>query len=419
MKAISAALEIPIQNFKEWLTKESASTTEPIRNEATKHLNEIKARLEEARKACEFFANESEREMQKGKSYRRTRASRKLAQFFIKSIDGLAVPNQISYSNLQTFQEELGKMLFMVGRERAVWFPRISPLFIMTRRKIDVAFKNVADSLENLRSFMSMKYSKLKILEDSLQTVDDIVKSLESLKETERNLKETASTLNLLIQEIREKEEKLSMLRYSQEMTSLQEVNKQKQELEKRVQHELRHLQKPFIKLQSLARNAEISLLPDENQKLDEYLQNPFDALASEEENYPILKRILRQLNNAINQKKLKLKASRLRKAQEQINDLLTKNTLATLQKNCIQTMRQKQQLLTSQNMATFQEEIQKLEKELTEKRKQKELLEINKAKLEQEYRENKEKTEKQKKNLEETISNTLNKKITITFPNP
>lgn len=417
VKAISATLEIPIQNFKEWLTKESSSIAEPIRNEASKYLNEIRARLEEARKACEIFANESEREIQKGKSYKRTRASRKLAQFFIKSIDSLAIPNQISYANLQTFQEELGKMLFVVGKERALWFPRISPLFIMTRRKIDVAFKNVAESLANLRSFISAKYSKLKALEDSLQLVDDIIKSLESLRETEKKIKETTSTLELLTKEIAEKEEKLRLLQSSQEMTSLQEVGKQREELEKRIQHELRHLQKPFIKLQSLARNAEISLLPDENQKLDEYIQNPFDALASEEENYPILKRILGQLNNAINQKKLKLKASRLRKAQEQINDLLTKNTLSTLQKNCIQTIQQKQQLLTSHNMATFQEEIQKLEKDLTEKRKQKELMETSKARLKQERGENREKTEQQKKNLEETVSNIFNRKIAITFP--
>jgi len=417
VETISSVIEIPVQNFKEWLEKESSSFAEPIRNEAVKYLNEIKGHLEEARKACENFANESEREMQKGKSYRRTRASRKLAQFFIKSIDSVSIPSQVSYVNLQAFQEELGKMLFVVGRERAVWFPRISPLFIMVRRKIDIAFKNVADSLEKFRSFLSVKCSKLKALEDSFQTVDEIVKGFDLLNETERIIRETTAALDLLTKEMAEKEVKLSSLRESREMTSLIEVNKQMEELEKKIQHELRHLQKPFVKLQSLARNAEISLLPDENQKLDEYLRNPFVALASEEENYPILKRILAHLNNAMSQKKLKLKASRLKKAEEQINDLVNKNTLAPLQKSCIQILRQKQQLLTSNTIATFQNEIQKLEKDLIEMRRQKELMESRKTSLEREIRESREKIEKQKRTLEETVFNVLGRKILLTFP--
>ena len=90
------------------------------------------------------------------------------------------------------------------------------------------------------------------------------------------------------------------------------------------MKHTLRHLQKPFLKFQSLVQSPSYSLFLDATRKLGEYLSNPFEALATEEEGYPMLRRVLQKMDDAIAQGKLKLKKSRLRKAKDQIDNILS-----------------------------------------------------------------------------------------------
>jgi len=55
----------------------------------------------------------------------------------------------------------------------------------------------------------------------------------------------------------------------------------------------------------------------DESEKLNEYLTKPFMAFVTEDEGCPVLKRILQKMEGAIAKGKIKLKSSRLRKAQK------------------------------------------------------------------------------------------------------
>jgi len=61
-------------------------------------------------------------------------------------------------------------------------------------------------------------------------------------------------------------------------------VEAEKETLNNELKHALRHLQKPFIKVQALSvHGGGAGLTPDELVKLDQYLEKPFVALATEE----------------------------------------------------------------------------------------------------------------------------------------
>jgi hypothetical protein len=166
--------------------------------------------------------------------------------------------------------------------------------------------------------------------------------------------------------------------------------------------------------LQSLARSAQVALPPEEAKKLEKYLDDPFEAITSEKEGYPILKRILQRVNNAIRQGKLKLKPARLRKAQDQMESILKKDVLNPLQRNCIEAVLRRNQLLISETVTTTQKELEHLQTLLQDLQRERESADSKRKSLIEEHKRLLEKIETQKNELEKSIFKIMGKRIQV-----
>ncbi len=413
---MSEELEIPLENLREWLERETVSIVEPVKGEATSLLNDFRGKLDDIRESCDKLFEDSEKEMLKSnpKTYRRAREAYRLARSILDLIDEISIPEEISQENLQTSCENLRKMFSAIGRERVKRFPRISPYFIIDRRRLDVALKKGADSFEELRSFSSDRYLEAKAVEDSFLMIDRLRQFLDELKPAENRVEKMELRIKALEKKIVENQQKTTLIRSKDEIDELEQVNSKIKELEKEVKHNLRHLQKPFLKFESLVRGSSYSLFLDETKKLHEYLSNPFMALATEDEGYPLLKGILRKMKDAIIDGKMKLKSSRLRKAQQKISEILQKGTLTSLHENCKETFSKKQQLLTSEVMTTFQHKLTQFQRDLKELEKRKKLMDSRKAVLESECQKIMDKIETQKRELQKTIRELTDKNVRV-----
>jgi len=220
----------------------------------------------------------------------------------------------------------------------------------------------------------------------------------------------------LLQQELMKTQQEITGVQNRAELTGLMKAEDRIEELRDNVKHSLRYLQKPFFKLQSLARTGNIAIPVDEAKKLSEYLSDPFEALSTEEEGHPMLKSIMRKVDEAMTQGKLKLKSTRLRKAQEQIDSVLNKASLNTLQKNCMEARSQKNQFLTSSVVAAFKNELAGLQEELRQLQRENELTSSRVKALESEQRKLQEKIENDKKELEKTVFQLTGKRVQVIF---
>ena len=413
---MSETLEIPLKDAREWLEQETISIVEPLKAEGRRLLDEVKTKLDDVLETSDKLLDDAEKEIAKGsrKKYRRAKVMYKLARNISEMIDEITIPDEISRESLHTLCEELEKTLAKVGRERWKWFPVISPYFIIDRRRFDVALKRAMDSLQELRSFSSDKYAKAKTVENAFSIIDKLHQSLGELDEVEKRKKKTELRKEALEKKIAENQQKITAIQDQNEIVELVQMNEKVEELKKEVKHSLRHLQKPFLKFQSLVQSPSYSLFLDETKKLDQYLNNPFEALATEKEGYPMLKRILQKMDDAIAQGKLKLKKSRLRKAKDQTNNILHKNTLLSLHQNCKEALSKKQQLSTSGIITKSRNELAQLQKNLRDLQKRKELLNSRGAVLERKIKEALEKIEDQKKELEKIVLELTNKKVQV-----
>jgi len=413
---MSQTSQIHLSNLKEWIQKETAQTIEPLRSKGESLLNEIRNRLNEAIKASEKLVEKSEKEIEKAspKTYRRAKLANKFSRNLIETMSRVVVPTQLSYANLQALYVNLEKMQATVDHERRICYHFISPYFILDRRWLDAHLKRTADALPELRDFLTHKYAKAKTVDEALSEVDKLLQSLTEAEENERRTKQVELRERFLENNLVENQQKMTLIEGKAELAELIKTNEKVEELRETVKHNLRHLQKPFYKLQSLSRGSEVALPLDEAKKLNDYLNDPFEALAAEEEGHPMLKKILRKVDDSINQGKLKLKSSRLRKAQEQINSILNKNALVPLQQSCVQAHALRKQLLTSEVVASVQNELARLQNEKRELQRRIELITSRKTALINERNGLQGKIEQQKKELEKLVFQLTGKTVQI-----
>src|SRR3989304_10117437 len=117
-------------------------------------------------------------------------------------------------------------------------------------------------------------------------------------------------------------------------------------------------------------------------------------------------------MNEAMAKGRLKLKSSRLRKAQEQVDGILLNNTLSPLRQECEKARSQKQRLLTSEATAKFQKELVQLEMDLKDLKVQRDLANSRIANLKEERLKKLQKIQDQKGALEYAILELTGKKI-------
>lgn len=416
--ALSQPIQIMLIDLKNWINKETASIVEPLRNKGTNLLKEIQERLEDTIESSEKIFENSDREMQKSnpKTYRFARNANKFAHIFSETLKTVKIPETVNYESLQTLSHDLEKKLTATLQQRAEAYPYITPYFIFDRRRLDVTLKRLADINNELRNFLTTKYAKAKMVDDMASAIDKLLQTINQADETQKQRQQMEQREKSLQQELMKTQQEIANIQNRAELTELMKAEDRIRELRENVKHNLRYLQKPFFKLQSLARSGNIAIPVDEAKKLGDYLSDPFEALATEEEGYPTLKNILRKVDEAITQGKLKLKSTRLRKAQEQIDSVLNRASLNTLHKSCIEARSQKKQLLTSGAAATFQNELVGLQEELRQLQKENELAISRVKALEGEHRKLLEKIENEKKQLTETVFQLTGKNIQVVF---
>jgi hypothetical protein len=410
------SLEIPLSDLNEWLDKETTSIVEPLKADAKKLLEDIQEKLEDLLESSDKLLEDAEKEIAKGsrKTYRRAKALQKISGKFADLIEEVTIPEEISGKSLHQTCEQVEKTLKTIGKERARWFRAISPYFIISRRRFEVTLKRADDSFRDLTDFVSEEYAEAEAAEGVSSKIEELRQSLAELEKSEKSKEVRKQKRELLEENIAKTHQKVQLIQTKDEVVELAQINKKIEELTDTVKHELRHLQKPLLKFQTLVNSPGYSLFPEATQKLDEYLINPFEALATEKEGHPLLRSILQKIDAALDNKKMKLKPSRLRKAKDQINSILNKAALTALHQNCSEAFSKKTELSTSGTISKTRDKRAELQNRLKELQTRKRLLEAREARFEKKHKEAGTRVDEQKRALEKVASKLSDKSVQI-----
>jgi hypothetical protein len=410
-------VKLASKDARSWLDKETRQTFVPVHAKARKLLDEMRKNLDSLAEASKMLLDNSAKEIEKRnmRTHGRARAMNKLARLFVDRMRIIKIPEQVSYKTLEDFVEDTQKAFSVTDVDVANWFPRISPFFILDRRKFSAVFEKAKDSLRVLEYFLSKEYVKTKMLEETFQLIDEVLAHGQQLA-TLQNQKTRIEAEKASVEgEIAQIQQKISDLRSKGSMGKLDQTSTEIETLSVEVRHALQHLQKPFVKLQSLATHGGGSgLTPEELNKLDQYIQNPFEAFATETSGTPLLKEILRKLARSVSEEKLKLKPEKIRKA-EQITDSITnRDSLATLHQKSQEAMIRKAQLSTSTEIEATRQDLSRLQGQREHLGRRKGIVESEREAVQKKHVETIRSISTDKSQIEKSIMGFLGKKVHI-----
>lgn len=410
-------VKLPSKDTRSWLEKETQQTFVPVHAKARKLLDEMRKNLDSLSEASKMLLDNSAKEIEKRnmKTYGRARALNKLARLFVDRMRTIKPPEQVSYKTLEDFVQDIQKAFAVTDVDVANWFPRISPFFILDRRKFSAVFEKAKDSLRILEYFLSKEYVKTRTLQETFRLVDEVLASEQELAKLENQKTRIETEQTSVGDEIAQIQMKISDLRSKGNMGKLDQTSTEIETLSVEVKHSLQHLQKPFVKLQSLATHGGGSgLTPEELNKLDQYIQSPFEALATETLGTPLLKEMLKKLGRSISEGKLKLKPEKIRKAEQAIDNITRKDTLVALHQKSQEATMRKTQLSTSTEIEATRQNLFKLQELLEHLGRKKGVAESEREALQRKRDETVKTIRTGKSQIEQNIMEFLSRKVHV-----
>jgi hypothetical protein len=402
---------------KRWLENQTSSVLTPVHAQAKKIRDEMNLAVQGVADVSKLLFDISTKEIEKRnmKVYNRARALNKLARLFIDRFKKLNAPEDITYDTLNRYLTETQKTLLVTDIDIKNWFPRISPFFIMDRRKFLAIYEKARQAYMNLNDFVTKEYVKTKTLEEALQLINELQgaeKQLAELQEDKENIKNERVPIE---QEIADLEQKIVDLTSKGPIDKLNLVNTEIDVLINELKNTLRHLQKPFVKMQALATSGGGGgITPEELKKVNQYLDSPFEALVTEPQGYPILKEILEKLEGMMAKDTLKLKPDKARKAEQSVNEILHNDSLVKLQIRFVEMATNRDQLLASSKIDEIKHNVTQFQEQVNLLRARKTSVETHETVKGNSYNEAVDKISSFKRNIEKNVLSSINKKIQI-----
>ncbi|MCL1978005.1 MAG: hypothetical protein FWG55_07910 [Candidatus Bathyarchaeota archaeon] len=405
------------RTLKEWIEKETSTTLSPVQAQAKKLRDETNQAIIALNEVCEDLLENSTKEIEKRnmKVYNRARALNKLAHLFIDRLTKLSAPEQITYDALSKYNTEAQKTLIVTEIDVKNWFPKISPFFIMDRRKFITVYEKTKQILSILNEFVTKEYVKTKTIQETIQMIGELQSLENKLAGLQTEIENIKNERLPIEQKIVELEQKTGELKAAGPIDQLNLVTSEIGVLSNDLKTTLRHLQKPFIKMQALATSGGGGgITPDELRMINEYLDKPFEALVNEESGYPTLKHILEKLQDMLKDDKLKLKSDKARKAEQFIIEVFSKDLLNDAQKKSKALSIQKEQLLASAHMDEIKQNISTFEDQTEQLKARKASIEAHEAVKKREYQELQSEGNNRKRAIERNILTALTKTVQI-----
>jgi hypothetical protein len=414
--------EQPIQfssstETKRWLENQTVSTLKPVHAQAKKLSDDTNLAIHSVEDVSKLLFDTSSKEIEKRnmKLYNRARALNKLSRLFLDRLKKLTPPEQISYDSMSRYSQETQKVFLVTDIDLKNWFPRISPYFIMDRRKFLAVYERARQAYNTMNDYVNKEYVKTKTLEEALQQLNELQNVEEQLINLKREKDSITNERKSLQQEIDVLEQKIFELNSKGPIDKLNLVNSEIDSLSTELKHTLRHLQKPFIKMQALAtQGGGGGITPDELTQISNYLESPFDALVSEQQGYPLFKEILQKLEAMLAEDKLKLKSDKARKAEQTVNEILYNNGLDSLQIRCTEMANNKKHILASSKLDEIKQSVSQFQEQVDQLKTRKTSVETHEAVKENSYNETVDKISGLKRTIERNVYSSLEIKIQI-----
>jgi len=223
---LSEVSRLSSKDLRGWLERETGSLFVPIHSRAQRLVEDMRKMLDALLEVSKMLLENSAKEADKKnmKTFNRARALNKLARLFVDRVRQTKVPDKVTYDSFNQFVQETQRTFLVTEVDIRNWFPRVSPFFILDRRKFQTVFDKARELLQELSTFLTKEYVKAKTLEQTFGLTDRLL----ALEHQALNLREQKTRVQsekaLVESEIASVQQKMANLKNSGSLSQLSQA---------------------------------------------------------------------------------------------------------------------------------------------------------------------------------------------------
>lgn len=359
--------ELDLKDVLPWLRSRLSSALKPLEREWGELRRDAEKAISEIREACESIREEGDKCV-RDKDHRKHKPGRAALRFYklvMSILDDMSIPGpELSTDAISALQKGLARIYNAVGKEWRGLLSQMEPYMIRARMKLRAAWRRVGEIAKSSDS-LSTKCRPLEMegqVSEAISKAESLLRELRSLEAEVGLLLVERERIEKRVSELSERREALAA---SEALSSLRAAEEGRERLSIEVRTEMRHIWKPLAKLRASTSSGLMGLNPDEEKAIGAYLSDPVSALAEDGDGYPLLKALLKRLDEALKRGSIGLKESKAQKLRAWMEKAVS-GGLSRLQEKCRAVLRELAEMRASDDVRAVLSELEEVESGLS-----------------------------------------------------
>ena len=256
---------VNLDELEEWVLDRTVSKRDSIKEDTYDLCERLSTQIDNILSASETLLEESEENLGReagGGKYRASRSARRLAREITASLQGIEIPDDISYNRLKTLSNSLTRVISEIVSVRAKWEDQTTPFFLLAMRRIRREYDRLVEINREMSSFLSNRYDKAKRIEDAVRIIgemNDLSLEIDADVDSDRKIRKEISSLN---RRLKHTATELADLEKTSVATELQGIEEEAEKAERQLHSKLRGLRRPIKKLLFLVKKGRLDMKP-------------------------------------------------------------------------------------------------------------------------------------------------------------
>lgn len=253
-------------------------------------------------------------------------SAQKLASRLKSSAKDMVFPEEITYSSVEELLDDLEDYLQDTTHAGRRYIPRLPRVHKKIIKELDYQFRAIGQAYQKIKKIWEKEKlaKQVELVGEEVEEIDDRSRQVLSLSEQLVKLREQKEQT---AERVEEHQEGIEQFRMDSGLAEIEEIRKEIDSIRMIVTNQLNFLKKPFKKLsQAAGQSIMISSLAGEG--ADAYSKDPWRAFQRDTDNLEQLKAGLTALADAVQDVKIKFKASLNRKVLDRKAGVVEKGEL-------------------------------------------------------------------------------------------
>lgn len=302
--------ELRLDELDEWYREQLAEKSSDFREEAKKSYESVDRTLKDMEQLAEELLDESEDDDDESTAIA-TRFARKINEV----VADFDVDEEITHESTEEMQEEIRHLIEDIWGAGARWIKRM-----------DTRYKGIIKQLDRMMKELSVEVKKIgKLLYEykwvgAVERIGDRIDTLRDLSHSrekfEKEIRLKRSKIKTAAEEYEEAKQEFKKFKESSNVADLLTLDDDADHLASVLRMQLNTLKKPVKKF--LQHDTGVRVPPQGQKALNDYFEDPYEAIVSDPDGYPHLISGLKGLKEAVDKEAFPLKDRLMRRAVEE-----------------------------------------------------------------------------------------------------